>query len=426
MTERTSNSSTSTSSSASFSSHLIFSNVGAPSYEESVTLLSQQVSISCHKLLLAAASPFLCNLLKDQEPPLTIFLPDFAVDSLKLLPEFLLTGVACCHSKEQKTSCQELLSLLKLIPSDISYSIQENEFLYIGKENKLDTKCCLVEVKNYDVENRMHGVKASSGSKDSGKLLNACKERCLEEEKTTKQKYVCEVCGGNYKDSCTLKVHVETQHTMVIKPFECDICGDKFKTKGAMKIHSSKHVKEKAFICDQCGFQTKNKWLLKAHTKTHKSVKDFKCPHCPKTFNFQFILDKHIRIHTNDRPYPCETCGSSFVSGIHLRRHQKSVHKTVRDFVCNICSAPFKRLSELKRHIILHTGEKPFECTICGEMFKHREAGRRHSKSVHPDSISSITFKPTEAIGQLNSVAIKKLDKSIVSECYNIGSSNQN
>ena len=145
-----------------------------------------------------------------------------------------------------------------------------------------------------------------------------------------------------------------------------------------------------------------------------------------KTFNFQFILDKHIRIHTNDRPYPCETCGSSFVSGIHLRRHQKSVHKTVRDFVCNICSAPFKRLSELKRHIILHTGEKPFECTICGEMFKHREAGRRHSKSVHPDSISSITFKPTEAIGQLNSVAIKKLDKSIVSECYNIGSSSQN
>merc|ERR1711915_648912 len=135
--------------------------------------MSRQFSVSCHKLLLAAASPFLCNLLKDQEPPLTIFLPDFSVDLLKLLPEFLLTGIASCHSNEQKTSCQELLSLLKLMPSDLSYSIQENDFLCIGKENILDTKYVINEAKNHDVETRMHGVKASSGSKDSGKFLNS-------------------------------------------------------------------------------------------------------------------------------------------------------------------------------------------------------------------------------------------------------------
>ena len=145
-------------------------------------------------------------------------------------------------------------------------------------------------------------------------------------------------------------------------------------------------------------------------------MKDFQCPQCPKTFNFQFILDKHIRIHTNERPFRCETCGTSFVSGIHLRRHQKSVHKPVREFVCNICSAPFKRLSELKRHIILHTSEKPFECKLCGETFKHREAGRRHSKATHPGSAGNITFKSTETIGKLNNFAIKKLSAEEVAK----------
>eukprot|EP00092_Neocalanus_flemingeri_P019471 GFUD01021094.1.p1 GENE.GFUD01021094.1~~GFUD01021094.1.p1 ORF type:complete len:574 (+),score=138.69 GFUD01021094.1:68-1789(+) len=229
-------------------------------------------------------------------------------------------------------------------------------------------------------------------------------------------KSVCDVCGGHYKDAHVLKVHVQTQHLMVEKPFTCDVCGDKFKTKGSLKIHSSKHEEDRAFVCDECGFQTKNKWLLKAHIKTHKTVKDFQCPHCPKTFNFQFILDKHIRIHTNERPFPCETCGTSFVSGIHLRRHQKSVHKTVRDFVCNICSAPFKRLSELKRHIILHSNERPFECKVCGETFKHREAGRRHSKSTHPGTAGSITYKPTDTIGELATFAIKKLSAEEISK----------
>jgi hypothetical protein len=46
---------------------------------------------------------------------------------------------------------------------------------------------------------------------------------------------------------------------------------------------------------------------------------------------------------------------------------------------------------------------------VCGETFKHREAGRRHSKASHPGSTSSITFKPTETIGKLNTFAIKKL-----------------
>merc|ERR1711874_302131 len=83
-----------------------------------------------------------------------------------------------------------------------------------------------------------------------------------------------------------------------------------------------------------------------------------------------------------------------------------------RDFQCTNCSAPFKRMGELKRHIILHSGEKPFFCNKCGETFRHREAGRRHIKSHHPENDVGISFKPSSSFGELSAMAVKRLPPS--------------
>ena len=440
---------------------IIFSSLSPPDEATAVTVSScSGYSFLTHKLLLAAASPFLRMILEDTEAEeLCIILPDYSSNTLQLLQQFIHKGELSCQSNVEYDNCQQMIRSIQLQPYCLNKSpkikpqkplIKNIKDVFNTEEIDLDR----IIPNTIDDSKNNHNklpVKKLKKSKNAtrneetitkhvinGKIeienCDTCnsefpnKQTYLKHKKThpdESHKVVCDVCGGNYKDAYTLKVHRETQHLMVEKPFTCEVCGDKFKTKGSLKIHSSKHDEERAFVCEECGFQTKNKWLLKAHIKTHKLVKDFKCPHCPKTFNFQFILDKHIRIHTNERPYPCEICGTSFVSGIHLRRHKKSVHKPVRDFVCNICSAPFKRLSELKRHIILHTSDKPFECKICGETFKHREAGRRHSKAAHPGTTGNITFKSTESIGKLNIVAIKKLSPEEVAKAEQASSPQQ-
>lgn len=435
---------------------IIFSSLTPPDEAAAVRVsCCSGYSFLTHKLLLAAASPFLRQILEETEAEeLSIILPDYSCNTLQLLQQFIQKGELSCQSFGEYDNCQQMIRSIQLQPDWLNKNTKIKHQKVLSKDtndvsgteqndqDRIDPKPidCLKS-------NSMRGVVSKvKKRRNARKNEELCKHKLIghiindkiENENTgmpdaefpnmqtyskhkkthvgKSHKAVCDVCGGNYKDAYTLKVHRETQHLMVEKPFTCEVCGDKFKTKGSLKIHSSKHDEERAFLCEECGFQTKNKWLLKAHIKTHKTIKDFKCPHCPKTFNFQFILDKHIRIHTNERPFPCEICGTSFVSGIHLRRHQKSVHKAVRDFVCNICSAPFKRLSELKRHIILHTSEKPFECKICGETFKHREAGRRHSKAAHSGTTGNITFKSTESIGKLNTVAIKKLSPEEVAK----------
>jgi len=460
-----------------------------------VTLITSDRNwFNTHKMLLGSASCYLNSLLQDvsDEENALIILPDFTLDSLKYLNEFLHRGAVQCQSGTDFSQFKELTSLLQLDPqfrlkketrykskgisvklevadtsdiddNDSSENCFPDEFLSETEENVNSQ-----DEENYYIDNLLASDISKAKrkfskrkqkprkNKENQEMANFKCEHCgkeyshqtildahllehtcdicgktydlkssLKDHKKThldpNAKSVCDICGGNYKDANTLKVHIQTQHEMTDRPFSCELCGDKFKTKGSLTIHSSKHMTDRSFVCDECGFQTKNKYLLKAHLNTHKDVKQFQCTQCPKSFNHQFILDKHVRIHTGERPFACEECGTDFTSGIHLRRHTKTVHKLARDFMCTICSAPFKRLGELKRHIILHSGEKPFECRTCGESFRHREAGRRHIKAAHPGVEASITFKPSDTIGELSKTAVKKLTPSeIANGCFSL------
>ena len=50
------------------------------------------------------------------------------------------------------------------------------------------------------------------------------------------------------------------------------------------------------------------------------------CDVCEKRFTQASNLKRHMRIHTNERPYECDVCEKRFTTSSNLQRHVRSVH----------------------------------------------------------------------------------------------------
>lgn len=73
----------------------------------------------------------------------------------------------------------------------------------------------------------------------------------------------------------------------------------------------------------------------------------------------------------------CEVCGKLFARKSNLKIHMLA-HSGEKRYLCELCSRPFSYKSALKKHILTHNEERKFLCELCSKSFKQELSFRLH------------------------------------------------
>ena len=132
---------------------------------------------------------------------------------------------------------------------------------------------------------------------------------------------------------------------------------------------------------------------------------------CGKMFNRKGYLKKHTLIHTGEKPFMCTVCSKGFAQSGHLNTHMRT-HTGEKPFACKVCGKEFGQLRYLKTHMRNHTGEKPFSCTVCCKAFSHRCSLKDHMRThtgEKPFSCSDLRHKTRPNLTETPAKRVKHL-----------------
>ncbi|XP_014256052.1 zinc finger protein with KRAB and SCAN domains 8-like [Cimex lectularius] len=112
-----------------------------------------------------------------------------------------------------------------------------------------------------------------------------------------------------------------------------------------------------------------------------------RCPYCGRVFYRNCSLALHLKWHCSKAPKP-----HLAQPEVTLQLHPKNTAANdvaasvapaqIRAYKCEVCGKSYAHKSVLKKHSVVHTGER-LKCSLCSIEFTQRSSLLRHCKRIH-------------------------------------------
>ncbi|RZF37827.1 hypothetical protein LSTR_LSTR007189 [Laodelphax striatellus] len=207
--------------------------------------------------------------------------------------------------------------------------------------------------------------------------------------------HACTYCGKEFKKPSDLVRHIRI-HTHE-KPFKCGLCFRSFTVRSTLTTHLRTHSNEKGrYCCFDCNKLFSSLGSLKVHLKSHMRAKKYLCKHCLEPYATIGERTRHMADVHGVHPETGEhALGDLQLPDVVLPEPLVMTHEGLMEMVaaskltedkdrpikCTLCDTRFNKLSNLKIHMRIHTGERPFNCDLCTRSFITNAVMKTHRKT---------------------------------------------